>query len=107
MNEATCPICPGKLVFKRCWSSTNEIRNCSNCEYKLLRLNHDYVPNDESETEPNIFKDCPNTDVLVWQYVGWTGAILNSSQNDQSKVNELKDALKHFNRRWGEILNET
>jgi len=107
MNEKTYPACPEKLVFIRCWSSTNEIRECSNGDYKLPRFNHDYVLTDESETEPNIFKDCPNTDVLVWQYVGWAGAILNSSQGDKSKVDELKDTLKHFNRRWGEILNET
>ena len=81
MNETTCPECSEELVFLRCRPSTNEIRKCSNYDYKFPRLNHDYVPNEETETELNIFTDCPNTDALVWQYVGWTGAILNSFQN--------------------------
>lgn len=105
-DNNTCPVCGCKLAFMR-YRSPNEEWECSNCEYKKHRINYDVVQNNESETEPNIFKDCPSTDALVWQYVGWTGSILNSSQSDQSKISELKDALKHFNKRWGEILNET
>jgi hypothetical protein len=63
----------------------------------------------QEESERNFFADCSNTESLAWQYIGWTGAILNGSlfKKDSHKLADLKEALEHFKKRWEEILNET
>lgn len=98
-----CKACGGGLF----WHSLKEVWICM-CDpgHELYVGTPEFA---EVEADKNIFSDCSTAESLAWQYIGWTGSILNNQTRltERTMLADLKEALEHFKKRWEEILNET